>query len=110
MTGSYRVAEEFFFFNNFQNSQGSCACQLVAPECGAELKMLWLDMRSDDDASNRKAIAHSFSHRVNVGVYAGEVMAKEFTASSKAASRPFRKSSNLGEIILSGMTPLPSSV
>src|SRR5689334_1948612 len=47
--------------------------------------MFWFDVRSYNDSGNRKTIAHSFCHCIDISIYSGKIMAEELTASSETA-------------------------
>ena len=57
--------------------------QMIATECCSQHSMFWFNIRCNQNAANRKTIAHSFCHCINICIYTCMISSEEFSASSK---------------------------
>src|ERR1700760_869407 len=58
---------------------------MITTKGSTQHSVFGLQMRGDHDARHRETIAHTFCHRIDIRIYTGEVLRKEFSAPAVAA-------------------------
>src|SRR5690606_3385403 len=79
------IRKQVLRLHHLQYRDGSRTRQMIATECRAQQSKRSLKFRSDRYATERKTVAHTLCHGVNIGLYSGIIMRIERACTPIAA-------------------------
>src|SRR5699024_4252466 len=77
VTESFRIVDKLFVTNDIQYCGSRRAGQMVAAEGGAQLAVKGSNIRMDDSACHREAVAHTFGYGHDISPDSGVLMGKK---------------------------------